>query len=130
MKFSTTQVINQVKNHSLKGLTQMSNLVINQSTLNILRRLYTEGAIQSLSVKSKETLGLLFLATINLRVVGGVSLLKNIKTFKPKNSGVALKNLDRLTFKQVTVLVSATEGITTALDLKKKRSGGILLLRF
>lgn len=130
MKLSTKHFINKIKNHSLKGLTLISNLIIDKSTLSVLTRLYKEGVIQSLSVSCNETDDFLFLATINLRVVGGLSLLRNIKTFSSRNPSVSIKNLDRLTFKQVTVLISAVSGINTASNLKKTRSGGTLLLSF
>jgi ribosomal protein S8 len=130
MKLSTKYFINKIKNHSLKGLTRISNSILDKSTLSVLTRLYKEGAIQSLSVSCNQTDGSLFLATVNLRVVGGLSLLRNIKFFNSRNLNVSIKSLDRLTFKQVTVLVSTVSGINTSSKLKKTRSGGTLLLSF
>lgn len=130
MKFSTKRVLNQIKNHSLKGLTQISNVLANKSTLNILKVLYKEGAIQSLVIHPKSVGSFLSLVTINLRVVGGNFSLQSIQLFNPRASSFKLNSIDRLTFKQVTVLVSSSAGISTSLYSKKIRSGGTLLLSF
>lgn len=130
MKFSTKHFINRIKNHSLKGLTHLSNILVNKFTLSVLKNMYKEGAIQSLIIHPQSLTCSMFLVTVNLRIVGGNSVLQNIKTFNPVNSSVKLKNLDRLVFKQVTFFVSATKGISTPLHLKRTRSGGTLLLSF
>jgi ribosomal protein S8 len=130
MKFSTKRVLNLIKNHSLKGLTQISNVLANKSTLNILKVLYKEGAIQSLAIHPKSVGSFLSLVTINLRVVGGNFSLQNIQLFNPRASSFKLNSIDRLTFKQVTVIVSSSSGISTSFYSKKIRSGGTLLLSF
>jgi len=130
MKFNTKRVLNQIKNYSLKGLTQISDILVNKSTLNILKGLYKEGAIQSLIIHPKIIDCFLTSVTINLRILNGSSILKNLQIFNSTNSKVKLRSIDRLAFKQTTVIVSTAKGINTPLYLKRIRSGGTLLLSF
>ncbi len=127
MKFITKNLINKLKNASLKGSTQILNVLVNISTLNLLNILYKEGLVQSIHLSSVKFNTALFFVNIYLRVVGGTSLLSRIKSFSPRNFVLKSKNITRLPFKQTTVFVSTKIGVTTLFYLKKHCSGGTLL---
>jgi len=127
MKLTTVAVINRLRNHSLKGSTLVSNVLVNTFTLSLLKCLYKEGLIQSITILNKD-LNSSNVVDIYLRVVAGFSLLKNLKIFNSKNTVVQIKNIDCLNYKQATILVSNVKGITNTFYLKKQRLGGTLLL--
>ena len=127
MKLITKNVINKLKNSSLKGSTHLLNVLVNTSTLQLLASLYKEGLIQSMRIVPTKSNTPLFFVHIYLRVVGGVSMLSRIKIFSSRNFVLKSRNITRLPSKQTTVFVSTRKGVTTLLYLKKQGSGGTLL---
>jgi len=127
MKLITKNVINKLKNSSLKGSPHVLNVIVNTSTLQLLTSLYKEGLIQSMCISPTKLNKSLFFVHIYLRIVGGISMLSRIKIFSSRNLVLKLKNITRLPSKQTTVFVSTKKGVTTLLYLKKHGSGGTLL---
>ena len=127
MKLITKNIINKLKNSSLKGSTHVLNVIVNASTLQLLTSLYKEGLIQSMCILPPKLSTSLFFVHIHLRIVAGASMLSRIKIFSSKNFVLKLKNIARLPFKQTTIFVSTKKGVNTLLYLKKHGLGGTLL---
>jgi len=128
MKLSSKNILSRIKTYSLKGSSCILNLLVNSFNLQVLLRFYQEGFIQSVKVVAQKEGCSLFLVNIFLRIVGGYSLLSNLKLFNSSKSSVYLKTIDRVNCKQVTFIVSTATGITTLFNLKKIRKSGVLLL--